>query len=109
TQVTVIEYLDNIVPLEDEEVSKTLLRILKKNGVNIMTGANVESVDSSGETCKVSVKTTNGTETLEAEIVLSAVGISTNLESIGLEELGVKTDKGKVVVDDYYRTNVEGI
>jgi len=109
TQVTVVEYLDNIVPLEDEEISRQLARILKKQGINIMTGSNVESVDSSGETCKVQVKTATGTETLEAEIVLSAVGISTNIEGIGLEENGVKTDKGKVLVDDFYRTNIEGV
>jgi len=109
TQVTVVEYLDNIVPLEDEEVSKQLARILKKQGINILTGSNVESVDSSGSLCKVQVKTATGTETLEAEIVLSAVGISTNIEGIGLEENGVKTDKGKVLVDDFYQTNVEGV
>jgi dihydrolipoamide dehydrogenase len=109
TKVTVVEYLDNIVPLEDEEVSKALNRILKKQGINIMTSANVESVDSSGELCKVNVKTASGVEVLEAEVVLSAVGISTNIEGIGLEETGVKTDKGKVLVDDFYRTNVEGI
>ena len=109
TKVTVVEYLDNIVPLEDEEVSKQMARILKKQGINIMTSSNVESVDSSGPLCKVQVKTATGTEVLEAEIVLSAVGISTNLEGIGLEETGVKTDKGKVLVDDYYRTNVEGV
>ncbi|NHA04382.1 dihydrolipoyl dehydrogenase [Mucilaginibacter sp. HC2] len=109
TKVTVVEYLDNIVPLEDEEVSKGLNRILKKQGINIMTSANVESVDTSGELCKVNVKTASGVEVLEAEVVLSAVGISTNLEGIGLEENGVKTDKGKVLVDDFYRTNVEGV
>lgn len=109
TKVTVVEYLDNIVPLEDEEVSKQLARLLKKAGINIMTGSNVESVDSSGDICKVNVKTANGVEAVEAEIVLSAVGISTNLEGIGLEETGVKTDKGKVLVDDYYKTNVDGI
>ncbi|HMG07724.1 MAG TPA: dihydrolipoyl dehydrogenase [Mucilaginibacter sp.] len=109
TKVTVVEYLDNIVPLEDEEVSKGLNRILKKQGINIMTSANVESVDTSGNLCKVNVKTAAGTEVLEAEIVLSAVGISTNIEGIGLEENGVKTDKGKVLVDDFYRTNVEGV
>jgi dihydrolipoamide dehydrogenase len=109
TKVTVVEYLDNIVPLEDEEISKQLGRILKKQGINIMTGSNVESVDTSGEGCKVTVKTAAGTEVLEAEIVLSAVGISTNIEGIGLEENGVKTDKGKVLVDDFYRTNVEGV
>lgn len=109
TQVTVVEYLDNIVPLEDEEISKQLARILKKQGINILTGSNVESVDASGETCKVQVKTASGVETLEAEIVLSAVGISTNIEGIGLEENGVRTDRGKVLVDDFYRTNVEGV
>lgn len=109
TAVTVVEYLDNIVPLEDEEVSKTLGRILKKSGINILTGSTVESVDSSGELCKVNVKTATGTEVLEAEIVLSAVGISTNIEGIGLEEVGVKTDKGKVLVDDFYKTNIEGV
>jgi len=109
TKVTVVEFLDNIVPLEDEEISKQLARTLKKQGINIMTSSNVESVDTSGDVCKVQVKTATGTETLEAEIVLSAVGISTNLEGIGLEENGVQTDRGKVVVDDYYRTNVEGV
>ncbi|GAA4313811.1 dihydrolipoyl dehydrogenase [Mucilaginibacter gynuensis] len=109
TQVTVVEFLPNIVPLEDEEVSKGLERILKKQGINIMTNANVESVDTTGDICKVNVKTAKGVEVLEAEIVLSAVGITTNLEGIGLEEAGVKTDKGKVLVDDFYRTNVEGV
>ncbi|MCU1617972.1 MAG: Dihydrolipoyl dehydrogenase [Frankiales bacterium] len=109
TSVTVVEYLDNIVPLEDEEVSKQLARLLKKTGINIMTNSNVESVDTSGEGCKVTVKTATGVEVLEAEIVLSAVGISTNIEGIGLEEVGVKTDKGKVLVDDYYKTNIDGI
>lgn len=109
TKVTVVEYLDNIVPLEDEEISKQLARILKKQGITIKTGSNVESVDTSGELCKVTVKTTAGTEVLEAEIVLSAVGISTNIENLGLEENGVKTDKGKVVVDDFYRTSLEGV
>ena len=109
TKVTVVEFLDNVVPLEDEEVSKQLGRILKKQGIEIMTSSTVESVESSGELCKVSVKTATGTVSLEAEIVLSAVGISTNLEGIGLEENGVKTDKGKVLVDDFYKTNIEGV
>lgn len=109
TKVTVVEFLDNIVPLEDEEVSKALNRTLKKQGINIMTSSTVESVDTSGDLCKVSVKTAKGVETLEAEIVLSAVGVSTNIEGIGLEEVGVKTDKGKVLVDDYYKTNIEGV
>ncbi|GAA4916530.1 dihydrolipoyl dehydrogenase [Mucilaginibacter defluvii] len=109
TKVTVVEFLPNVVPLEDEEVSKQLERSLKKQGINIMTNSTVESVDTAGDLCKVSVKTAKGTEVLEAEIVLSAVGVSTNLEGIGLEEVGVKTDKGKVLVDDYYKTNVEGV
>jgi dihydrolipoamide dehydrogenase len=109
TKVTVVEFLDNIVPLEDEEISKQLSRILKKQGINIMTGSTVESVDSTGDLCKVNVKTAAGVEVLEAEVVLSAIGISTNIEGIGLEETGVKTDKGKVLVDDYYRTNIEGV
>ncbi|MGN6179408.1 MAG: dihydrolipoyl dehydrogenase [Mucilaginibacter sp.] len=109
TQVTVVEYLDNIVPLEDEEVSKQLARILKKDGINILTGSTVESVDSSGDLCKVNIKTASGTEVIEAEVVLSAVGISTNIEGIGLEEVGVQTDRGKVVVDEFYRTNIEGV
>ncbi len=109
TQVTVVEFLPNVVPLEDEEVSKQLERSLKKQGINIMVNSTVESVDTTGDICKVNVKTAKGVEVLEAEVVLSAVGISTNLEGIGLEEVGVKTDKGKVLVDDYYKTNVEGV
>lgn len=108
TQVTLIELLPNIVPLEDEEVSKTLAREFKKAGMTVMTGANVEAVDTSGSLCKVTVKTKKGDEVVEAEVVLSAVGIATNIEGIGLEDVGIKTEKGKVVVDDYYRTNVEG-
>jgi len=109
TKVTVVEFMDNIVPLEDEEVSKTLLRSLKKQGLNIMTSSTVESVDSSGDLCKVKIKTATGMVDMEADIVLSAVGISTNLEGLGLEENGVKTDKGKVLVDDFYKTNVDGV
>jgi dihydrolipoamide dehydrogenase len=109
TQVTVVEYLDNIVPLEDEEISKALAKSLKKAGITIMTGSNVESVDTSGDGCKVQVKTASGTQTLEADIVLSAVGVTPNIENLGLEEAGVKTEKGKVLVDPYYKTNVEGV
>lgn len=109
TKVTVVEFLDNIVPLEDEEISRNLQRILKKQGINIMTGSNVESVDTSGELCKVNIKTATGTEVIEAEVVLSAVGIATNIEGIGLEEVGIKTERGKVLVDDYYKTNIEGV
>lgn len=108
TQVTLIEFMPNIVPLEDEEVSKALERSFKKAGMKVMTSSSVEVVDTSGKTCKVTVKTQKGEETIEADIVLSAVGISTNIEGIGLEETGIKTEKGKVVIDEFYRTNVEG-
>lgn len=109
TKVTLVEYMPNILPIEDEEVSKTLEKIYKKNGINVMTGSSVESVDTSGKGCKVKVKTAKGEEIIECDIVLSAVGIQTNLEGIGLETLGIKTDKGKVVVDEYYRTSAEGV
>jgi dihydrolipoamide dehydrogenase len=109
TKVTVVEFLPNIVPVEDEDVSKQLEKEFKKAGINILTNASVESVDISGKKCKVKVKTQTGQETLECDIVLSAVGISTNIEGIGLEAVGVATDKGKVLVDDYYRTNIPGI
>ena len=109
TKVTVVEFMDRIVPVEDEEISKQLERSLKKAGINILTNANVESVDTSGNGCKAQVKTANGTETLEADIVLSAVGITPNIENLGLEETGVKTDRGRVVVDSFYKTNVEGV
>lgn len=109
TKVTIVEFLDNIVPLEDEDVSKNLARSFKKSGINIMTGSSVESVDTSGAVCKVNIKTAKGMEVIEADIVLSAVGIAANIENIGLEEVGVKTDKGKVLVDEFYRTNVPGV
>lgn len=109
TKVTIVEYMPNILPIEDEDVSKALTKSYKKAGIDIMTDSSVEKVDTSGSGCKVTVKTKKGTETLECDIVLSAVGIQTNLENIGLETLGIKTEKGKVVVDDFYKTNVDGI
>ncbi|MFT2009563.1 dihydrolipoyl dehydrogenase [Pontibacter sp. 13R65] len=109
TKVTIVEYLPNIVPVEDEEVSKQLEKSFKKAGIAIMTNASVESVDTSGDVCKAKVKTAKGEETLEADIVLSAVGIQTNLDNLGLEETGVKTDRGRVLVDDFYKTNVDGV
>ncbi len=109
TKVTVVEFLPNVVPVEDEEISKQLERTFKKSGMNIMTSSEVTAVDTKGKKCKVTVKTPKGEEQLECDIVLSAVGISTNLEGIGLEEVGVATDKGKVIVDDYYKTNIPGI
>lgn len=107
--VTIVEYLPNIVPNEDEEVSKALATNFKKQGMKIMTESSVENVDTKGKTCKVTVKTKKGEETLEADVVLSAVGVSTNIEGIGLEDAGVATDKGRVLVDDYYKTNMPGI
>jgi len=109
TKVTIVEFLDRLVPIEDEDVSKDLTRSFKKQGIEIMTSSSVETVDTKGKGCKVNVKTSKGKETLECEVVLSAVGITTNLEGIGLEELGIQTDNGKVVVDQYYKTNVDGI
>jgi dihydrolipoamide dehydrogenase len=108
TQVTIVEYLDNIVPREDEEVSKQLARTFKKNGIEIMTGAAVEKVDTSGAGCKVHVKTKKGEEILECDVVLSAVGVAANIEGIGLEDVGIVTDKGLIKVDEYYRTNIPG-
>jgi dihydrolipoamide dehydrogenase len=109
TEVTLVEYMPTLVPNEDEEVAKTLERSFKKDKMKVMTNASVESVDTKGKLCKVVVKTKKGEETLEAEIVLSAVGIAPNIENIGLEELGVELENGKIKVDDFYRTNVEGI
>ncbi|MDC7996192.1 dihydrolipoyl dehydrogenase [Altibacter sp. HG106] len=108
TEVTIVEYLPNVVPLEDEEVSKQFERSFKKAGINVMTNASVERLDTSGKNVKATVKTKKGEETLEAEVVLSAVGISANLENIGLEEVGIVTDKGKILVNDWYQTNIPG-
>ena len=109
TEVTIVEYLPRILPNEDADISKQLTKIYKKMGMQIMTNAAVEKVDTSGAGCKVTVKTEKGTEILECDVVLSAVGVATNLEGIGLEEAGIKTEKGKVVVDEFYRTNVPNI
>lgn len=109
TDVTLVEFLPNIVPNEDVDVSKALEKEFKKQGIKVMTSSSVEKVDTSGNDCKVSIKTAKGMEEMQAEIVLSAVGVQTNIEGIGLETMGVKTDRGRVVVDDYYQTNVPGI
>lgn len=106
--VTVVEYLPNIVPLEDEDISKQLARTFKKSGIKIMTNSSVESVDTSGKGCVVSVKTKKGDEKIECDVVLSAVGITANIENIGLEDVGIVTDKGKILVNDYYQTNIPG-
>jgi dihydrolipoamide dehydrogenase len=109
TQVTLVEFLPNIVPLEDEEVSKQLERSFKKLGMKVMTGSTVEKVDTSGDLCKVTIKTKKGEELVDAEVVLSAVGITPNTEGMGLEEMGVAVENGRIKVDEYYRTNVEGV
>jgi len=109
TEVTIVEYLPHIVPNEDEEVSKQLERTYKKAGMKIMTNAEVTGVDTSGKGCKVTVKTKKGEKVLECDVVLSAVGVVANLEGIGLEALGVKTENGKIVVDQYYKTNISGV
>ena len=108
TDVTVVEYLPNIVPLEDEEVSKQLERTFKKSGIKVMTSSEVTGVDTSGDGCKVNVKTKKGEEVLDADIVLSAVGIAPNVEGVGLEDVGIATDRGRVMVNDYYQTTVPG-
>jgi len=108
TDVTVVEFLPNLVPLEDEDVSKQFERSFKKAGIKVMTSSSVESVDTSGKLVKATVKTKKGEETLEAEIVLSAVGIKSNLENIGLEDVGIVVDKDKIMVNDWYQTNTPG-
>ncbi len=108
TQVTIVEFLPNIVPLEDEEISKQMERSMKKAGVTIMTNSSVERIDTSGKGVKAFVKTAKGEEIIEADILLSAVGIKTNLENIGLEEVGIATDRDKILVNDFYQTNIPG-
>ncbi len=108
TDVTVIEYLPNIVPLEDEEVSKQFERSLKKQGIKVMTNSSVTAVDTSGSGVKATVKTKKGEEILEADVLLSAVGIKSNIENIGLEEVGIVIDKDKILVNDFYQTNLPG-
>lgn len=110
TKVTLVEFMPNILPVEDEEVSKQIGRSFKKAGINVLVKSTVESIDTEGELLHVNVRNKKGElEVHEAEIVLSAVGIAPNVEGIGLEELGIEMERGKVKVDDYYRTNVEGI
>ncbi|MCB9163998.1 MAG: dihydrolipoyl dehydrogenase [Flavobacteriales bacterium] len=108
TKVTLVEFMPNIVPVEDEEVSKQLEKSFKKQGIEVMTSSEVTNVDTKGKGCVVTVKNAAGEKKIEADIVLSAVGIATNLEGIGLEEVGIVTDKGKVKVNEYYATNMPG-
>lgn len=109
TKVTLVEFMPNLVPLEDEEVSKQLERSFKKAGMEVMTSSSVESVDIKGKNCVAVIKTPKGVENREADVVLSAVGITPNLEDIGLEKLGIATEKGRIQVDEYYATNVRGV
>ncbi len=108
TEVTIVEYLPNIVPVEDEEVSKQMEKSLKKAGISILTNSTVESVDTKGKGCVVTIKTAKGEEKIECDVVLSAVGIVSNIENIGLEEVGIVVDKGRVLVNDFYQTNIPG-
>ncbi|ANH61527.1 dihydrolipoyl dehydrogenase [Dokdonia donghaensis] len=108
TEVTIVEYMPHVVPVEDEDVSKQFERSLKKAGVKVMTGSSVEKVEKTKSGVKATVKTKKGEETLEADIVLSAVGIKTNIENIGLEDVGIVTDKDKIIVNDWYQTNMPG-
>lgn len=107
-KVILVEFMNNIVPIEDEEVSKQLGRSFKKRGIKVLTKSEVTQVDTSGEQCKVTVKTPKGEEIFEVDIVLSAVGITANIENIGLEEVGIQAERGKILVDTFYKTNIEG-
>ena len=109
TKVTLVEFLPRIVPVEDEDISKELEKSYKKSGIEVMTSAEVTSVDTSGAGVKAKVKTASGEAVLQADILLSAVGVAANIEGIGLESSGIKTDKGKIVVDKYYQTNIAEI
>ena len=108
TDVTIVEYMPRIVPVEDEEISKQIERSFAKSGIKVMTSAEVTKVDTSGKGVKATVKTDKGEEVLSADIVLSAVGIKTNIENIGLEEIGIATDRDKIIVNDFYQTNLPG-
>ncbi|NHN24364.1 dihydrolipoyl dehydrogenase [Flavobacterium jejuense] len=108
TDVTIVEFMPNVVPVEDEDISKQFERSMKKAGIKVMTNSSVERIDTSGDGVKAFVKTAKGEEVLEADILLSAVGIKTNIENIGLEETGIATDRDKILVNDFYQTNVPG-
>ncbi len=108
TKVTIVEYMPNIVPVEDEDVSKQLERSFKKSGINVMINSSVERIDTSGKSVKVLVKTKKGEEVIETDVVLSAVGIKSNIENIGLEDIGIMVDKDKIIVNKYYQTNIPG-
>lgn len=108
TQVTIVEFMPNIVPVEDEDISKQFEKSLKKAGITIMTNSSVERIDTTGSGVKAFVKTAKGEDVLEADILLSAVGIKTNIENIGLEEVGIAVDRDKIIVNAYNQTNIPG-
>ncbi|MDB2426891.1 dihydrolipoyl dehydrogenase, partial [Flavobacteriaceae bacterium] len=108
TEVTVVEYMPRIVPVEDADVSKQLERSFKKSGIKVLTSTEVTSVDTSGDGVKAMIKTKKGEDVLQADMVLSAVGIKTNIENIGLEDVGIVTDRDKILVNDFYQTNIPG-
>jgi dihydrolipoamide dehydrogenase len=108
TKVTIVEFMPNLVPVEDEEISKELERNFRKQGIATLVNSSVDKVDTSGSGCKVTVKTAQGQQVIECDVVLSAVGVASNIEGIGLEETGILTEKGKITVDDFYKTNVPG-
>lgn len=108
TEVTIVEFMPNIVPVEDEDVSKQLEKSFKKAGIKVLTNSSVEKVDTSGKECIVYIKTAKGEEKISCDVVLSAAGIQANIENIGLEEVGIVVDKGRIIVDDYYQTNIPG-
>jgi len=109
TKVTIVEFLPRILPIEDEEVSKTMALYYRKKGIDIMTESSVEKVEVKGDRCVVTIKGKDGEKQMECDVVLSAAGVQTNLENLGLEEMGIKSDKGKVLVDEYYRTNIPNV
>ncbi|MFA5573644.1 MAG: dihydrolipoyl dehydrogenase [Brumimicrobium sp.] len=108
TDVTIVEFQDRIVPVEDQDVSKEMTKSLKKQGIKVMTSSSVEKVDVKGGKCSVTIKTSKGEDKVECDVVLSAVGVVANIEGIGLEDVGIVTDKGKILVNDYYQTNIPG-
>ena len=108
-KVTVVEYLPRMMPLEDEEVSKTMERAFRKLRATVLTSTTVKGVKIAGDRCEVEIEGKKGPETLTADVVLSAVGVQANIEGIGLEELGIAVERGKIAVDEYYRTNVAGV
>tara|TARA_B100001173_G_scaffold143212_1_gene124363 strand:+ start:1287 stop:2678 length:1392 start_codon:yes stop_codon:yes gene_type:complete len=109
SNVTIIEYLDRIVPNEDKEISKALEKSLKKKGIKILTSSELKDAKITNSGVDVLIENLNGETTkINSEIVLSAVGIKTNIENIGLEELGIKVEKDKIIVNEFYQTNING-